>query len=434
MAAKLLMLFVLVSGIAQDDSHRTKQIFNIICDRNSHEDCQGETLETAAAKVREQTDVRIDIKTHYLQLSANVTFTNLSSLTINGIASLTTINCISHLSAGIVLSNIEKVTLNNLSLIFCGAVINRKVNNKIYSSALTIFHCKNVQLNRLVIVRSRGIGLIVSNYEDGEVNIKSAVFKENTQPKEHIQQSIMGGGGVYIIVSQQNLSDQHTLYHFDNCTFENNSAHTDYHKLYHTLNNEGTQLEGYGQGGGMSVAIKSGTSNVTVSLINCKFVANNVFFGGGLYVSISGSNNLVTRNVSVELRDSFFEGNGGNCNTNQTFGGGADLNFDTVSDKPILDTIINSQYLVRNVTFVNNCAIVGGGVYYFSDPGPIDSSNSIIFDNCSWQGNQGHLGSAFAMIPNYFLKLFKGYTTNPVFCDCLFLGNEVFSNHSHTHN
>ena len=440
MAAKLLILFVLVSGIAQDDSHRTKQIFNIICDRNSHEDCQGETLETTAAKVREQTDVYIDIKTHYLQLRANVTFTNLSSLTINGIASLTTVNCstlsIDGLNAGIVLSNIEKVTLNNLSLIFCGAVINRTINNKNYSmtSALTIFHCKNIQLNRLVIARSRGIGLILSNYEDGEVNIKSAVFKENTQPKEHIQQSIMGGGGVYITVSQQNVTGQHTLYHFDNCTFENNSAHTDHHKLYRTLNNRGTQLEGYGQGGGMSVAIESGTSNVSVLVINCKFIANSAFFGGGLYVSISGSDNLVTRNVRVEIRDSFFEGNGGDCTLNQTFGGGADLNFDTVSDKPILGIISNSQYLVRNVTFVNNCAIVGGGVYYFSDPGRVDSSNSIIFDNCTWQGNQAHLGSAFAMIPNYFLKIFKGYTTNPVFYDCLFSGNDVFTNHPHAHN
>jgi predicted outer membrane repeat protein len=440
MAVKILMLFVLASGIAQDDSYGTKQIFNIVCDRKSHDECPGETLATIAAKVWEQSDVHIDIKTPYLQLSTNVIFANLSSLTINGHGepSLTTINCttnsIAKLSAGIVLSNIEKVTLNNLSLNFCGSVIDRKVKNKIYSSALTIFHCKNVQLNRLVIVRSRGIGLTILNYEDGEVIIKSTIFKENTQPKKHRQHSIMGGGGVYIIVSQQNLLDQRTLYYFDNCTFENNSARTEYHKLYHTLNNQGMQLEGYGQGGGISVVIESGTSNVSVSFINCKFIANNAFFGGGLYVSISGSSNLITRNVRVEIRDSFFEGNGGDCdsNFNQSFGGGADLNFDMISDKST--EIIDSQYLMRNVTFVNNCAIVGGGVYYFCDSGTIDSSNSIIFDNCTWQGNQAHLGSAFAMIPNYFLRLFKGFTTNPVFHDCLFSENDVFSNHSHTHN
>ena len=98
-------------------------------------------------------------------------------------------------------------------------MINR--NNINYLSALTIVHCKNVQLTELVISRSKGIGLTVLNYEDSEVNIKSAVFKENTQPKDYIRQSIMGGGGVYIVVSQQSLHNQlsHTSYYFDNCTF-----------------------------------------------------------------------------------------------------------------------------------------------------------------------------------------------------------------------
>ena len=426
---KLLVLFLLASGIAQDDSYGTKQIFNIICDHNSHMKCQGETLETISAKVREQTDLHIDIKTPYLHLNANVTFRNLRSLTISSEPGLTTINCVTNgiAGAGIVLSNIEKVTLNKLSLTFCGSMINR--NNINYLSALTIVHCKNVQLTELVISRSKGIGLTVLNYEDSEVNIKSAVFKENTQPKDYIRQSIMGGGGVYIVVSQQSLHNQlsHTSYYFDNCTFENNFAHTNYHNLYHTDNNRGIQLEGYGQGGGISLVLENGISNVHVLFLNCEFVANNAFLGGGLFASIGGSRHSLTSNVSVEIRDSFFERNG--CNdTKQAFGGGADLTFDTKSG------IINSHYLMRNVTFANNCALLGGGVYYFSDPGSSESSNSILFDDCTLKGNMAHLGSAIAMTPNHFLKLFKGYTTNPVFQNCRFLGNDVFANHTHTHD
>ena len=416
-SCKLLVFFFLASGIAQNDSYGTKQVFNITCDRNSHKNCRDETLETIAANFRKQIDLRIDIKISYLQLNANVMFTNLSSLVINSESSLTIINCTTNHTAsiGIVLSDVGKVTLNNLSLTFCGSVINRN-NNKNYSSALTIVRCKNIQLTGLVISRSRGIGLMILNYEDGEANIKSAVFKENTQPKDYIT---MGGGGVHIVVSQQDLSNQlsHTTYYFDNCTFENNSAHTDYHNLYRTDNNRGIQLDGYGQGGGISLVVESNISNVHVLFMNCEFIANAAYLGGGLYASIGGSSN-----VSVEIRDSLFEGNG--CDgTKQAFGGGADLNFGKNS---------GSQYLVRNVTFANNCAIVGGGVYYFSDPGTVDSSNSIMFDDCTLIENKAYLGSAIAMMPNHSLKLFKGYTTNPVFQNCRFLGNEVFENHTHS--
>ena len=418
---KLLVLFFLASEIAQNDSYGTKQVFNITCDQNSYKKCQDETLETVAAKIRKQIDLHINIKISYLQLNATVTFANLSSLMINGGPSLTTINCTTNgiASTGIVLSDIEKVTLNNLSLIFCGSVINRN-NNKNYSSALTIVRCKNLQVTGLVISRSRGIGLMILNYEDGEVNIKSAVFKENTQPKDYIRQSVIGGGGVYIIVSQQDLSNQlsHTSYYFDDCMFENNSAHTDYHNLYRTDNiSKEIQLEGYGQGGGISLVVESGVSNVHVLFMNCEFIANTAFLGGGLYASISGSSN-----VDVEIRDSLFERNG--CDdTKQAFGGGADLTLDKNS---------GCQYLVRNVTFVNNYAIFGGGVYYFSDPGTVDSSNSVLFDDCTFKENKAHLGSAIAMTPNQSLMLFRGYTTNPVFQNCQFLENDVFPNLTHT--
>ena len=439
MTAKLLVLFLLAFGIAKDDARETKQLavqaFNITCDHNSHRNCQGETLEKIAATIREQTDVRIDIKTPYLLLNANVTFANLNSLVINGEPSLTTINCVAVQSAGIVLNDIQKVTLNNLSLHFCGSVISRNVNNKTYSSALTIVHCKNIHITRLVIARSRGIGLTMLNYEDGEVSIKSAVFKENTQPKRYTMQSIMGGGGVYIVLSQQDLANQQfTLYKFDNCTFVNNSAHTNYHRLYRTLDNRGNRLEGYGQGGGISIVIERGIRNVHFSFMNCKYITNNAFFGGGFFASISGSSPLVTNNVSIAIRDSYFEGNGCDYDKKAAFGGGADLSFDTSSAKSTSGKIIDSHYLVKNVTFVNNCAIVGGGVYYFSDPETVPSSNnSIVFDTCTLQDNQAHLGSAIAMIPNRFLRLYKGYTTNPVFHNCQFFGNDIFPNHTHSH-
>ena len=427
------MFFFLASGIAHYEPHGNKQVINVTCDHESQKNCQSETLETIAAKVREQTDLHIDIKIRYLQLNAHVDFANLSSLTINGEPGLTTINCTIS-DSGIMLSDImEKVTLNNLRLTSCGSQIN--VDNKNYSSALTIVRCTNVRLNRLVIARNRGIGLTIRNYQGGEVNIKSSVFKENTLPKRYTLQSILGGGGMYVIVSQHETVPNQlsfTSYYFDNCTFEKNSANTNHHKLYRTdlYDDEGTQLEGYGQGGGINLVLESGINNVRVFFVNCEFIANSAFLGGGLFVSIRGSSHSVTSNVSVEISDSLFEGNGCHNTKKQGFGGGADLSFDTYhSDRT---GIIKSQYLMRNVSFVNNCAMLGGGVYYFSDPETTNSSNAILFDDCTLKENKAHLGSAVAMTPNHFLKLFKWYTTNPVFQNCQFLGNDVFANNTHS--
>lgn len=87
-------------------------------------------------------------------------------------------------STDIVVSDInDMVTLiqNNLSLTFCGSKIRTEFNNKIYSSALTIFHCRIVELDRLVIARNRELGLMIFNHIDGSVNIRSTIFKENNQ-------------------------------------------------------------------------------------------------------------------------------------------------------------------------------------------------------------------------------------------------------------
>ena len=215
-----------------------------------------------------------------------------------------------------------------------------------------------------------------------------------------------------------------------NCSFENNTAHTMKYKIGYT-NNLGEPEEGYGTGGGVHFSIKYGIQNVSVSFSNCKFLANQAFVGGGLAIKTYGARcPNETYNVTVEIRDSVFIKNGCSDVQYTYFGGGAHLHLATYL------VISHSHYTVVNVSFIDNCAELGGGVFYSSDR-TIQSfsdnmNNSVLFDNSMFQGNKAHIGSAIVMIPDMFLKLTTGYTVTPKFNNCLFFNNFIFVNHSHS--
>ena len=84
---------------------------------------------------------------------------------------MTNISCVvngSSNDAGIVLSNItEYISLNNLRLLSCGSISGEERNtgnfyDSEYSSALTIIHSRNVNLDKVVIERSKGLSLTIA--------------------------------------------------------------------------------------------------------------------------------------------------------------------------------------------------------------------------------------------------------------------------------
>ena len=424
----LMAFLYLAKTFGNEKSHPRTKIFEINYDPRSRNNSKRWTLETIAAQVEEQTSVQIDIKIPRLQLNANVSFTNLNSLTISGEPGLTTITCTAggNSSAGIVLSDINgTITLNKLNLTSCGSVINTKFyadHGKIYSSALTIFRCRCVELKELVIARSRGTGLIILDHQGGSVNIKSTIFSDNRLAEEFVTRSVLGGGGAYILQESQ-YSYQMTFL-FDRCKFQHNIAHTKYYKFMYT-SILGERRNGYGRGGGAYIMLKSGVKSINVSFIGCEFIANQAFIGGGLSINIHGKSPKETKNVVVEIKNSTFINNGCSDSENTTgFGGGLHLTFNTFLARSGIE---KSQYLIKDVTFTQNCAELGGGVLYFSDRGKLESmsTNSMLFHTCSFKKNEAHIGSAVAMTPNLFLKLSSGYIVLPVFQDCEFIQNSA---------
>ena len=414
--------------------------YNITCDPNFEENCQSESLETIAAKIEDKYDlaVQININTSWLKLNSAIKFRNFRSLAINGAGhgESTTIICKgtdeneNNIDAGIVLSDIaDRIMLSNLKLTSCGSKRDMNQSSDTYCtglSALTILHCNNVELRELIIERSVGTGLMILHHSGGRVSIISMILKENKPPQNHsmTDASLGGGGGVCIEFS----NEFPVTLQFENCTFVNNTAsHEPIEFGYGYLDGNDRN------GGGIYMYIKNGSHDISASFLRCNFSANQAYFGGGMSVNINNNNDHMTNNVSVTIEDSYFEHNGCWRENGSYFGGGLGVKFSSTDLSGSGSGVVDCHFLVENVTFIDNHALIGGAMYYYSYHGrqPSDyAQSSIQFDACSFKHNRGHVGSAFAIIPDIFLKTFKGYKVIPTFTNCHFLNNGVFTNRS----
>ena len=426
-----IVLYLLLVTNVLSASSVEKQTYVIACDHQHHPNT---TLDKISGEIKGESDVSIDIKTSHLQLNTSVHFSHLLSLTIRGEPGLTTVTCtdddkITSTSAGIILDNITgTITLLDLKLRFCGSLVsyNFTKDEYYYSSALTFIGCQNLEVSGLVIEQSRGIGLMILNHKGGTVSIKASNFSQNKLPEKRYydddRHSIQGGGGVYILIS--NIARYVPYFPmsitFHNCSFENNIAHTTYYNFLYSKITDDIQ-ERYGSGGGVHLSIQSGANHLFVSFSDCKFFANLAYIGGGLSIRTSAKEfNKITENITVELKDSVFRQNG--CKNYTNFGGGALLSLRT----SLLNSLLNIHYHIKNVTFIDNCAHLGGGVLYFSDRDrQRDLNNSVTFDNCTFKSNQAHIGSAINVAPNIYEKILTGFFVPLLFKNCHFYSNIV---------
>ena len=420
----------------------TGTVVNITCDplaslsNSSQTICQNETLPTIANGVQWHSKLRFNLRVPRLQLNSNLTFNNLKSLAIIGEPSLTTINCNTGGigGAGIHIRDIcETLTLQNLKLHSCGLLVSHEFKrSRQFISAMTLVQCRGVKISRLFIEGSEGLGIVIMNHLGGHVIINSSNFKDNKLKKEYIDQSLEGGGGVYIYLGHlQNLSNplkySPITLQFNNCTFETNKANTKYYGVIYT-NIFGETKTGHGKGGGVAVTITRGISDVHVSFSYCAFVANEAFFGGGLSASTyRKQSDKVMRNITINIENSVFEDNGCSNVTHTYYGGGVYLSFSTTMNHLV---IIDSSYLLKNVSFIRNCAKLGGGVLYFSDNVKGDANqhvnSTIVFEMCTFEQNRACIGSAIMFSPDIFEKLSTGYMyIIPTIKDCCFLENSV---------
>ena len=338
--------------------------------------------------------------------------------------------------AGLGFVRVRNLKLVDLKFEQCGALhksttLNTQTRNSTldFKSSIYILNSSNITIVNVTIEQSSGNALTLFD-TIGVVTISSSHFLWNLVPESE-KESYPGGGGVYVeftycppgIVGQcDNIGQQNkgSRYRFQDCTFKNNIATSlnitaiSRHDYAAATNSR----HALGRGGGMSIMIKGNATNNKIHVQNCRFLNNSAVWGGGLYV---GFRNTVKRNT-VFVNDSIFESNV--CHENA--GGGASVGylFLKVSNQTKNPTG-NAIHFAR-CEFRNSRARYGGGVALYSNKHHKDLKNTIIFTDCTWEGNMARFGPAVDVEPLTTWDSFgttDGILPSPVFENSHFISN-----------
>ena len=421
LGGQLLLHSHFVSGEETNNFGSSQRHFNIDCDpqNKSRPSCHSLTLNSIADNATETSHVFVEITTSQLQLNGTVEFRGYKSLTINGDS--TVITCTER-DSGLVFADINKVTIVGIILTKCGT----HHINSLYYNALLLLYCGDVVIKNVSITKNKGRGLsIVDHQGGGAVNVVDSNFTKNmitSVDEDNMNESQpLGGGGVFIGLY---LPSGMTLFRFENCVFAENIPHTHMYNYAYT-DEHGAPISGYSRGGGVLLRFEAALTDIHVEFHKCEFLKNGGFLGGGLSAIIIGGrleSGHETRNVTVTVRDSLFKANGCSSKNPTGSGGGAHLSFSTLHEQ----SLSHCAFRFINVIFSNNCAEIGGGVHFYSNYRKSKTVlNSLLFDNCTFIGNQAHIGTAIDLSPNFFDRSTNGFLLIPSIKDCKFLSNKI---------
>ena len=402
-------------------SYREPLWWNFTIDCDPYETsfvCDSLTLDQIAENVTETSNVYIEIKTSLLQLKGRARFENYMSLTIAGTRTDATISC-TGTNSGLVVFNVIEVTIIGIRLTNCST----HDFNSAYYYTVSLNHCMDITITNVTFVENNATALSILDHQGGTVRISFSDFIENiitSTGGDVYGQEIRGGGGVFIGNYNSDPSSP-SMYYFENCLFHRNIAHTRFYNFEYT-DELGQPISGYGRGGGVFLAFETppALTDIHAQFSDCEFVENAGFLGGGLSVDIEGDKERETTNITVIIRNSVFEENGCSLESPTGSGGGAHFNINTFNKR----LLSQGHIRVINVNFSNNCAEIGGGVYFFSSHRDSNTDlNELSFEGCTFIANEAHTGAALDLTPNIFDRLTSGFLLIPKIEECRFLSN-----------
>lgn len=379
----------------------------------------------------ESNGITLHFCSHYIPLDSIIRVEGRVDINLVGIpGENVTIKCTSKRDAGIAISSTSNIKISDLILIGCGLSTYSIGKNQPYAgesekSSISISNSCNVSLDRVKVIGSLGIGLLLLNTV-GRVNIGNCIVENSHSPRDNQQD---GGGGLYVEISESCAAISKTnkncssIYNIHNCIFKQNTASgTQKYSDFVSPNdfNASSSVNLGSRGGGIGIIMRGTASRNSISISDSQLVSNSALWGGGIYAlfqDLASYNVLIVNNVE-------FLGN--MCP--ERGGGGLAIGLISVSQNWPQNNLIQ----LESCNFDSNNASYGGGVtFYASESSDYpELNNSIGFNNCSWTNNSAFIGAAVDL-SSHIWKETKGGLPKVTFTNCLFLFNTI--HHSFLH-
>lgn len=305
-------------------------------------------------------------------------------------------------NAGLVFTQCQNISFANLDLQQCGSeftTTSRNGNGSIVnaSTALLMTDCRNVDLKRVTISESAGIGAVFYDVV-GKVGFQHATFENN---KFHFVQSpykrMETGGGIYIeflpFKKGHNMSGS-SWYDFNGCSFRGNNAN--YSEDNVVSESIGSKFFSLGRGGGISFISRGKRQGNHLSIKSCLFHDNKALWGAGIFAEFDDKSG----NNSMNVSNSNFSGN-----LAAMAGGGIRIGINSDNQMGYNTVFIKSS------NFTKNSATIGGAFsqYRLSETGRDHEYLNI--EGCRFEGNSAYLAST-VHLQNVNATLTDAHITN----------------------
>ena len=337
---------------------------------------------------------------------------NLSNLTIRGSASqnnLTTISCTSNiLGRSFFFHNVTDLRIENLLIINCGRSIPDNlppnVNQTIFyfgpgqKTTFLFSYCTDLSIEGLTIGHSFGFGIVGVNLR-GSADLRKITVSETDNYAHFFCSGLFitdfscTGSGVVFLYSDEGESMQNTSLSISDSLFNNNINRVPFfifNQLYVSVrDSQNSPIAPLTSGSALSIYVRQRNYFLNAQVSNSTFVNNNGF-GSAFVIGTYNS-----------LRDSSFKIDSCVIANNQIDGQGLGGGFimiqntylDALTSFPDYPNDVHDLLQFSRTTFSNNTAYNGGAVYLHNVPQNI-SDYSVTFENCTFDGNSGSLGSA----------------------------------------
>ena len=385
-------------------------------------------------------DTLVQIGPGTFNLTADDTnFADLSSVTISGSgndgSSGTVALCDSDIPAGLSFIRCTNINISHMMFSHCGAlrnstsVLGNSNSTALFMSSLYFHNCTGVVVDTVSIHRSNGTGMTLYSVV-GEVKLLHSVFTNNSVA--NVNDTMSGGGGVYIefpfcppgIASGPECgvaNDDGARFLIANCNFSHNQADVaEEYKNSFTIEN-GTSHIAFGRGGGLSITVAGKAHANNFSIVNCTFAMNQAVWGAGMFAQFQDS----ASDNSLFVAGSHFDSNSLPFSVTKrtgTGGGGARVGFVFYDG----DMLTRNSIVFDECKFEGNRAYWGGGLSFYTprQSGKVVADNTLLFNQCKWIGNEARLGSAIDL--GEFHTITDGALPVVAFTNCSFDNNSFY--------